>query len=256
MKKRTVNQQTMTNVRTVAYKAADRVAEPIKAAREQPETVLQVTGLNIVSTRKKNKKENMSAKLIHGVDFSIRAGEMLALVGESGSGKSVTASAILGLLPEALQVTSGQIKLNGMDIQSLSEKERRRMRGKDMAYIFQHYESSFTPFLKIGKQLVEVIRIHERIPVLKAKQRALEWLERVRLPAERVLNSYPFQLSGGQLQRASLAAALMLKPSLIIADEPTTALDALTGEQVLDLLVQLQKETGCAVLLKVLPDGF
>jgi oligopeptide/dipeptide ABC transporter ATP-binding protein len=123
------------------------------------------------------------------------------------------------------------------------------MRGKDMAYIFQHYESSFTPFLKIGKQLVEVIRIHERIPVLKAKQRALEWLERVRLPAERVLNSYPFQLSGGQLQRASLAAALMMKPSLIIADEPTTALDALTGEQVLDLLVQLQKETGCAVLL-------
>jgi oligopeptide/dipeptide ABC transporter ATP-binding protein len=115
--------------------------------------------------------------------------------------------------------------------------------------MFQNYQGSFTPFMKIGKQLVETIRSHEQVGVKEAREVAMEWLDRVQLPAARVFASYPFQLSGGQLQRASLAAALMLKPSLLIADEPTTALDVLTGEGVLELIADLRKHTNCAVLL-------
>ncbi|WP_081415272.1 ABC transporter ATP-binding protein [Ectobacillus panaciterrae] len=208
--------------------------------------VLQISDLTIASVSDNGKAAN---KLVQGVNLSIRPGEMLGLVGESGSGKSMTASAVLGLLPKSLQVTEGHIYLNDIELGSLSEKERRCLRGKEVAYIFQNYQGSFTPFLKIGKQLVEAIRSHEQVSFKEAKETALEWLHRVQLPADRVYGSYPFQLSGGQLQRASLAAALMMKPSLIIADEPTTALDVLTSEQVLDLLVRLQKETNCAVLL-------
>lgn len=173
----------------------------------------------------------------------------MGIAGESGSGKSLTAQAILGLLPSGLAVTKGRIELNGTNMLSQSEGERRRLRGKDIAYMFQNYQESFTPFLTIGSQLVETLSSHERVPKKQAKHTALLWLEKVKLPAEKVFHSYPFQLSGGQLQRASLAAALMLKPSLLIADEPTTALDVLNGENVLNLLRELQKETGCAVLL-------
>lgn len=208
--------------------------------------VLQISNLSIASVSDKGR---VTKKLVQDVNLSIYPGEMLGLVGESGSGKSVTASAVLGLLPKPLQVTSGGIYLNGMNVGALSEKERRRLRGKEIAYMFQNYQGSFTPFFKIGKQLVEAIRSHEQISFKEAKETAIEWLHRVQLPADRVYGSYPFQLSGGQLQRASLAAAMMMKPALIIADEPTTALDVLTGEKVLDLLVHLQKETNCAVLL-------
>jgi oligopeptide/dipeptide ABC transporter ATP-binding protein len=191
------------------------------------------------------KEKNVVKKL----NLKIRPGEMLGLAGESGSGKSLTATAILGLLPRSFKVPEGKVDLNGRELTSLSEKEMRPLRGKEIAYLFQNYQGSFTPFIKIGKQLVEVIRSHEKIGKPEAKKRALSWLERVNLPAERIFNSYPYQLSGGQLQRASLAGALMFKPSLIIADEPTTALDILTGEKILDLLVDLQKELNCAVLL-------
>jgi len=207
--------------------------------------VLTISDVTIASVQRNGKR---AKELVRNIDATISKGEMLGLVGESGSGKSLTASAILGLLPHSLQVTKGSIHLNGIDIASLSEKEKQRLRGKEIAYLFQNYQGSFTPFMKISKQLVEAIRSHEHIDKQEAKKRALEWLHRVQLPAERVFDSYPFQLSGGQLQRASLAAALMMKPSLIIADEPTTALDVLTGEQVLELLVYLQKETNCAVL--------
>ncbi|MFC4769098.1 ABC transporter ATP-binding protein [Effusibacillus consociatus] len=208
--------------------------------------VLQISDLTIAAVSDKGKVLN---ELVQGIDLSVRPGEMLGLVGESGSGKSVTATAVLDLLPKSLQVTAGNIYLSGIHLGSLSEKEKRRLRGKEIAYMFQNYQGSFTPIVKIGKQLVETIRSHEQVSFKEAKEIALEWLQRVKLPAKRAFNSYPFQLSGGQLQRASLAAALMMKPSLIIADEPTTALDVLTGERVLDLLVDLQKETNCAVFL-------
>lgn len=208
--------------------------------------LLEIKDLSIssISTNKKQK-----TKLVKKISFTIRPGEMLGLVGESGSGKSLTASALLGLLPNSLKVTEGQIKFRGQELINLSEKEIRPLRGKEIAYIPQNYQGSFTPFIKIGNQLVEALRSHDKISKLEAKQKALIWLERVKLPGEQVFTSYPHQLSGGQLQRVALAAALMFQPYLIVADEPTTALDVLTSENILDLLVNLQKEFNCAVLL-------
>lgn len=208
--------------------------------------LLEIKDLSI-SSISANKKQK--TKLVKKISFTIRPGEMLGLVGESGSGKSLTASALIGLLPNSLKVSEGQIKFRGRELIHLSEKEMRRLRGNEIAYIFQNYQGSFTPFIKIGNQLVETLRSHGKISKLEAKKKAHIWLERVKLPAEQVFTSYPYQLSGGQLQRAALAAALMLEPYLIVADEPTTALDVLTSENILDLLVDLQKELNCAVLL-------
>lgn len=217
-----------------------------EAAFFQSSPVMEIKNLSI-SLQGGNKQEE--SILVKNLNFNIRPGEMLGIAGESGSGKSLTASAILGLLPKPLKVSEGQIELQGRDLISLSEKEMGRLRGKEIAYIFQNYQGSFTPFIKVGKQLVEALRSHDKISKLDAKKRALTWLERVNLPAERIFNSYPYQLSGGQLQRASLASTLMFEPTLIIADEPTTALDVLTGEKILDLLADLQKDLNCAVLL-------
>ncbi|KJF26989.1 hypothetical protein TZ02_10325 [Clostridium aceticum] len=185
--------------------------------------------------------------LVEEVSFKIGAGETLGLVGESGSGKSVTASAILGLLPNTLHIGGGKILFQGEEM--LSDKMQAGLRGKGIGLVFQDYQGSFTPFLKIGKQLVEVLRTHQQLSYQEAKGIAMEWLQKVNLPQDRVFNSYPFQLSGGQLQRAALAAAMMLRPALLIADEPTTALDVLTGERVLDLMKDLQRQTQCAILL-------
>jgi oligopeptide/dipeptide ABC transporter ATP-binding protein len=212
----------------------------------QSPPLLEIKDLSISLHGANGQKEK---NVVRKLNLKIRPGEMLGLAGESGSGKSLTASAILGLLPKSLNVSEGQIELRGKDLARLSEKEMRCMRGKEIAYLFQNYQGSFTPFIKIGKQLVEALRSHEKIRKADARKKALIWLERVKVPAERIFNSYPHQLSGGQLQRASLAAALMFKPSLIIADEPTTALDVLTGEKILDLLADLQKELNCAILL-------
>lgn len=208
--------------------------------------LLEIKDLSI-SSISANKKQK--TKLVKKISFTIRPGEMLGLVGESGSGKSLTASALLGLLPKNVKVSEGEIIFRGRGLTHLSEKEMRPVRGNEIAYIFQNYQGSFTPFIKIGNQLVEALRGHEKTTKLEAKKKALIWLERVKLPPEQVFTSYPYQLSGGQLQRAALAAALMLEPYLIVADEPTTALDVLTSERILDLLVDLQKELNCAVLL-------
>jgi oligopeptide/dipeptide ABC transporter ATP-binding protein len=217
-----------------------------EAAFFRTSPVMEIKNLTI-SLRSGNGQEEKT--LVKKLNFNIRPGEMLGIAGESGSGKSLTASAILGLLPKPLKVSEGQIELRGRDLISLSEKEMGRLRGKEIAYIFQNYQGSFTPFIKLGKQLIEALRSHDKISKLDAKKWALTWLERVNLPAERIFDSFPHQLSGGQLQRASLASALMFEPTLIIADEPTTALDVLTGEKILDLLANLQKELNCAVIL-------
>lgn len=207
---------------------------------------LEIQGLTISTV---DAKGHILTNLVTGLELTLNPGEITGLVGESGSGKSITASAILGLLPSRLNVTSGSIKLLGAPLESMTKQERRSVRGRRIAYVFQNYQGSFNPFLPIGKQLVEAIRSHEEVGRKEAAERARCWLSRVQLPADRVFTSYPFQLSGGQLQRASLAASLMLRPELLIADEPTTALDVLSGEQVLELMVQLQRETGCAILL-------
>lgn len=208
--------------------------------------VLEIRNLSISLQSDKKRAEG---KIVKNVSFAIRPGEMLGLAGESGSGKSITAAAVLGLLPKSMKTTDGGIFLNGNELTSIEEKEMRLLRGTEIAFLFQNYQASFTPFMKIGKQMVEAIQTHEKIAKEEAQKKALWWLNRVSLPAERIFLSYPFQLSGGQLQRAAIAAALMLRPSIIIADEPTTALDVLTGEKILDLLAELQKEFNTAVLL-------
>lgn len=208
--------------------------------------ILEAKGLSIILQEGRGRTEK---RIVKNLSFTIRPGEMLGLAGESGSGKSISASAILGLLPKSLKITEGSIFLKGKELLSTDRQTVNRLRGKEIAYLFQNYQGSFTPFIKIGKQMVEAIRTHQSIGRAEAKKEALEWLDRVSLPAARVYESYPYELSGGQLQRAAIAAGLLLKPSLIIADEPTTALDVLTGETILDLLASLQKEYQTAVLL-------
>lgn len=205
------------------------------------ESLIKINNLTITTASNK--------ELIKQMKLSIEPGEMMGLIGESGSGKSLTAAAILGLLPSTLKIKSGSIKIMNEEMTSFTKKEMRQLRGKEVAFISQNYQSFFTPFIKIGKQFIESIQSHSQIKKSEAKKIALYWFDKVELPAERVFKSYPHQLSGGQLQRAAIASAIMLKPKLIIADEPTTALDVLTGERILDLLKTLQKELNCAVLL-------
>ncbi|MGG2198328.1 ATP-binding cassette domain-containing protein [Paenibacillus validus] len=205
--------------------------------------VLQLNGLT-VQIRHKTGVDS----IIQDISFDIHPGETVALVGESGSGKSVTAGAILGLLPKSMHVAAGQILFQGEDIVQWPTPKRRKLCGSHIGYVFQDYQGSFTPFMKMGSQLVETLRTHRKQSYKQAKAAALACLEQVGLPAERAFDSYPFQLSGGQLQRAALAAGMMLQPALLIADEPTTALDVLTGERVLDLLDRMQRQIGCAVL--------
>jgi len=185
--------------------------------------------------------------LVHDVSLTIDQGEMLVLAGESGSGKSLTAAAIGDLLPNGMRA-SGKVMLDGKNLLELSPEQRRCLRGKEIGWVFQDYHGSFSPYLRMGSQLLEVLRTHKALSRKEAKVRVLDWLERVGLPADRVYGSYPFQLSGGQRQRAAIAAALLPEPSLLLADEPTTALDVLTGERVMDLLTHLQRSTGCAML--------
>ena len=225
------------------YKTDQRYLE---TTTDESPSLLEIKNLTISSIGIKGQEEK---NIVNKLNLTIKAGEMLGLVGESGSGKSLTASSIVGLLPNSLKVVDGQILFKGKDLRTISQKEMRCVRGKGAAYIFQNYQESFTPFIKVGYQLIETLRSHEKIRKQEAKDKALFWLELVDLPAKQIFGCYPHQLSGGQLQRAALAAALMLKPSLIVADEPTTALDVLTGERILDLLVDLQKEVDCAILL-------
>ncbi|UHA73626.1 dipeptide ABC transporter ATP-binding protein [Paenibacillus sp. 481] len=208
------------------------------------EALLRVEQLSVYVEKRQQRRT-----LIHDVSLAIHPGETVALVGESGSGKSVIANAVLGLLPKALRVGEGEMLFQGENVWLWPEKRKRKLLGSQIGCVFQDYQGSFTPFMQLGTQLVETLRSHQKLTSKEAKAYALEWLKHVGLSAERTFNSYPFQLSGGQRQRAALAAAMMLEPALLIADEPTTALDVLTGELVLDLIAQLQRQTGCAVLL-------
>jgi peptide/nickel transport system ATP-binding protein len=186
--------------------------------------------------------------IVKNIDFTVRHGEWFSLIGESGSGKSITASAIGGLLPKEMLIAAGHILFDYKDITHLSNKEFRKIRGKEISYVFQDYQSSFTPFIKIGKQLDEMIQAHCSLTKKERREIAFQALEDVQLPAKRVYDSYPFQLSGGQLQRASIAMAIMLKPKLLIADEPTTALDSITAAHVLEVIANIKEKINCAIL--------
>ena len=182
--------------------------------------------------------------------LTVHQGETFALVGESGSGKSMTALSILRLLPEALEVLAGELVIEGEDVNRLPEVAMQRIRGGRVGMIFQEPGTSLNPVLRIGDQLLETITTHTRLRGRQARARAIEWLERVGIPEPSVrIDDFPFQFSGGQKQRIMIAMALAAEPALLVADEPTTALDVTVQAQILDLLADIQKQLGMAVLL-------
>ncbi|WP_181704864.1 ABC transporter ATP-binding protein [Chthonobacter rhizosphaerae] len=208
-------------------------------------TVLAVEGLR-VSVR----TDAGETTLVDGLSFALRRGETLAIAGESGSGKSITSLAVMGLLPPAVRVTGGTIRLKDTDLLSLPEGRMRSLRGDRVAMIFQEPMTSLNPVLTVGAQLVEAIRAHEPVSRGAARTRALEALKAVRLTQpEQRLDQYPHELSGGMRQRVMIAMALALRPEVLIADEPTTALDVTVQREVLDLLRDLQRDLGTAIIL-------
>jgi oligopeptide transport system ATP-binding protein len=190
-------------------------------------------------------------RAVDGISLEIQPGETLGIVGESGSGKSVTSLAILGLVPQPPgKIVSGRAIFEGRNLLSLPERELAAIRGNRIAMIFQDPMTSLNPFLTIGQQLTEVTRLHLRHTHQQAQRHAIEMLERVGLPAVgRRLDDYPHQFSGGMRQRVMIAMALACKPALLIADEPTTALDVTIQAQILELLKELQQAEGTAVIL-------
>ncbi|MFD7993612.1 ABC transporter ATP-binding protein [Streptomyces mexicanus] len=191
------------------------------------------------------------AHAVNGVSYAVDAGETLAVLGESGSGKSVTAQAIMGILdmPPG-RITGGRVLFRGRDLLTLKEEERRRIRGADLAMIFQDALSALNPVMTVGDQLGEMFVVHRGASRREARARAVELMERVRIPAaaQRV-RDYPHQFSGGMRQRIMIAMALALEPDLIIADEPTTALDVTVQAQVMDLLAELRRAYDMGLIL-------
>ncbi len=191
------------------------------------------------------------AKAVNGVSYSVDSGETLAVLGESGSGKSVTAQAVMGILdmPPG-KIPRGEILFKGQDLLKLKEEERRKVRGAKMAMIFQDALSSLNPVLSVGEQLGEMFVVHKGMSKKDARAKAVELMDRVRIPAARErVGQYPHQFSGGMRQRIMIAMALALEPELIIADEPTTALDVTVQAQVMDLLAELQREYNMGLIL-------
>ena len=189
-------------------------------------------------------------RAVEDVSFDVDQGQILAIVGESGSGKSVTSLSIMGLLAEPGHVAGGSMEFEGKDLATLSEKQYRELRGNDMAMIFQEPMTSLNPVYRVGNQIVEAIRTHEKVSKAEAKARAVDLLRKVGIPSpEARINDYPHQMSGGMRQRVMIAMALACNPKLLIADEPTTALDVTIQAQILDLLRRLRDDTGMAVLL-------
>lgn len=194
--------------------------------------------------------EDSTVRAVDDVSFDIMPGETFALLGESGCGKSVTALSLLRLLPSAARIVSGEVYFKGEALFALPEFAMRKIRGKRIAMIFQEPMTSLNPVLTIGQQIGEVLRQHEHLTGANLQQRILELLNQVKIPeAKRRVNDYPFQLSGGMKQRVMIAMALACKPELLIADEPTTALDVSIQAQTLKLLGELQKDSGMAILL-------
>jgi dipeptide transport system ATP-binding protein len=189
-------------------------------------------------------------RAVDGVSIKVDKSEVLAIVGESGSGKSVSMLAVMGLLPWTAKVTADRMMFDGTDLMTLTPKERRRLVGKDMAMIFQEPMASLNPCFTVGFQIEEVLKVHMGMDRAQRRARAIELLTLVGIaePAER-LGSFPHQMSGGQCQRVMIAIAIACNPKLLIADEPTTALDVTIQKQILDLLVRLQAEYGMGLIM-------
>jgi oligopeptide/dipeptide ABC transporter ATP-binding protein len=186
---------------------------------------------------------------VQGISFTVEPGQTLAIIGESGSGKTVSAQAVMGILPRTARV-SGSIKFKGDDVVGRSEHELRDYRGRCVAMVFQNPERSLNPTMRIGTQIAEAVRVHLPVDKEEAHKRAVELMRMVRLPApDRRFYEYPHQLSGGMRQRVVIAIALACGPSVLIADEATTALDVTTQAQIMDLLMDIQEQTGTALLM-------
>lgn len=187
---------------------------------------------------------------IHSVSFDLKKGETLAIVGESGCGKTISTMSVLRLLPENSKITSGEIIYNGQDLLKLSEKDMQKIRGKKIALIPQDPMTSLNPLYTIGNQLLEIIELHQGIKGKEAEKLAIEALERVKIPdAKEKLQAYPHEFSGGMKQRVIIAMALACRAEIIIADEPTTALDVTVQAQIMDLLDEIKKKNNLSLIL-------
>jgi oligopeptide transport system ATP-binding protein len=207
--------------------------------------------LSVRDLRVEFRSEGRRLPAVDGVSFDLWPGRTLGLVGESGSGKSVTSLALLRLVPDPPgRITGGSIRFAGEDLLAQDPAAMRRIRGRRIAMIFQDPMTSLNPYLRVGRQLGEVLELHERATRREARRRAIEMLERVGLPdAANRVDRYPHEFSGGMRQRVMIAMALLCKPAVLIADEPTTALDVTVQAQILDLVRELRDEMGTAVLL-------
>ena len=206
--------------------------------------ILDVLGLTISFAKNKQK-----TSVVHNIDFSLYENEILAIVGESGSGKSVTSKAIMGLLQDKNTHIKGRINFEETSLLSLSSKEFAKLRGNDIAMIFQEPMSALNPSLTCGFQVAEILLHHKKVSASEVKKEVLQLFEKVKLPRPQdMYTSYPHQISGGQMQRVVIAMAIACKPKLLIADEPTTALDVTVQKEILQLLKDLQKQTGMSML--------
>ena len=226
--------------------AVTSAAEGAGRAAVSEEPLLQVHGLSV--------RFRVSAGHVHAVDevsLDVNRGEIVGLVGESGSGKSTVGLALMRLLPQGVgEITAGTIRLDGTDLVQLNEDEMRRARGRDVSMTFQDPMTYLNPVMRVGDQIVEAIRQHQSVNQRDARQIALEWIENVLITEpERVFQAYPFQLSGGMRQRILMAIALSSRPSLLIADEPTTALDVTIQREIMDLIGSLRARFKTAMLL-------
>ena len=205
--------------------------------------VLQVKNLNVTFA-------GSPVSVLDGISLTVRAGETLALVGESGCGKSITSLALMGLLPASARIVSGEMQFRRHDLRKLSPREYADLRGSELAMIFQEPMTSLNPAFTLGDQLSEAVMRHQNVSRAEAMKVALQILEKVQIPAaEMRLKAYPHQLSGGMRQRVMIAMALITRPEILIADEPTTALDVTVQKQVLDLIKKLQQDMGTSVIL-------
>ena len=209
-------------------------------------SLLEIQGL---TTAFRTERGEINA--VEDISFSLDEGEILGIVGESGSGKSVTALTVMGLLPQPpARIRAGSVRFAGQELTTLSDRQMQRIRGPGMAMIFQEPMTSLNPVFPIGEQIMETIRAHERLSPRALRDRAAQMLEKVGIPSPaRRLDDYPHQLSGGQRQRVMIAIALACNPKLLIADEPTTALDVTIQAQILDLLLDLRDEFGMAIMI-------
>jgi oligopeptide/dipeptide ABC transporter ATP-binding protein len=207
--------------------------------------------LEVRNLRTSFRVEGVELPAVDGVSFAVGAGRTLGIVGESGSGKSVTALSVMGLVPRpAGRIVGGEVLFDGRDLLSLTQREMRELRGDRMSMIFQEPMTSLNPAFTVGEQIAEVLRRHRRADATRARTLAIEMLRRVRIPSpEQRVDDYPHRLSGGMRQRVLIALALACDPKLLIADEPTTALDVTIQAQILDLMRTLREETGTAIVL-------